>query len=180
MMKYEIFKDVVENAVLDYLPPEYQNSELHLKRVKKVNGMDYDGLVVRKEDTNVCPVINMTQLYEDYKLSEDIELVIKNAADIVLMAYDVAPVNEYQDVLDEGFRQNIIYEISNAKANAQRLAGCPTRQLNDLTVSYNICLSDHDGLSKTIMVNNEIAAALGMSEQELFDTAEKIWPDFLR
>ena len=39
--------------------------------------MDYDGLVVRKEDTNVCPVINMTQLYEDYKLSEDIELVIK-------------------------------------------------------------------------------------------------------
>ena len=173
MMKYEIFKDVVENAVLDYLPPEYQNSELHLKRVKKVNGMDYDGLVVRKEDTNVCPVINMTQLYEDYKLSEDIELVIKNAADIVLMAYDVAPVNEYQDVLDEGFRQNIIYEISNAKANAQRLAGCPTRQLNDLTVSYNICLSDHDGLSKTIMVNNEIAAALGMSEQELFDTAEK-------
>lgn len=173
MMKYEIFKDVVENAVLDYLPPEFQNSELHLKRVKKVNGMDYDGLVVRKEDTNVCPVINLTQLYEDYKLSEDIELVTKNAADIVLMAYDVAPVNEYQDVLDEGFRQNIIYEISNAKANAQRLAGCPTRQLNDLTVSYNICLSDHDGLSKTIMVNNAIAAALGMSETELFDTAEK-------
>ena len=31
MMKYEIFKDVVENAVLDYLPPEFQNSELHLK-----------------------------------------------------------------------------------------------------------------------------------------------------
>ena len=24
MMKYEIFKDVVENAVLDYLPPEFQ------------------------------------------------------------------------------------------------------------------------------------------------------------
>lgn len=66
------------------------------------------------------------------------------------MAYDVAPVNEYQDVLDEGFRQNIIYEISNAKANAQRLAECPTRQLNDLTVSYNICLSDHDGLSKLL------------------------------
>ena len=66
------------------------------------------------------------------------------------MAYDVAPVNEYQDVLDEGFRQNIIYEISNAKANAQRLAGCPTRQLNDRTVSYNICLSDHDGLSKLL------------------------------
>lgn len=140
MMKYEIFKDVVENAVLDYLPPEFQNSELHLKRVKKVNGMDYDGLVVRKEDTNVCPVINLTQLYEDYKLSEDIELVTKNAADIVLMAYDVAPENEYQDVLDEGFRQNIIYEISNAKANAQRLAGCPTRQLNDLTV-IPICVT---------------------------------------
>ena len=173
MMKYEIFKDVVENAVLDYLPPEFQNSELYLQRVKKVNGMDYDGLVVRKEDTNVCPVINLTQLYEDYKLSEDIELVTKNAADTVLLAYDVAPENEYQDVLDEGFRQNIIYEISNTKANAQRLAGCPTRQLNDLTVSYNICLSDHDGLSKTIMVNNEIAAALGMSETELFDTAEK-------
>ena len=91
MMKYEIFKDVVENAVLDYLPPEFQNSELHLQRVKKVNGMDYDGLVVRKEDTNVCPVINLTQLYEDYKLSEDIELVTKNAADIVLLAYDEAP-----------------------------------------------------------------------------------------
>lgn len=40
MMKYEIFKDVVENAVLDYLPPEFQNSELHLQRVKKVNGME--------------------------------------------------------------------------------------------------------------------------------------------
>lgn len=135
MMKYEIFKDVVENAVLDYLPPEFQNSELYLQRVKKVNGMDYDGLVVRKEDTNVCPVINLTQLYEDYKLSEDIELVTKNAADTVLLAYDEAPENEYQDVLDEGFRPNIIYEISNAKANAQRLAGCPTRQLKDRGMS---------------------------------------------
>ena len=134
MMKYEIFKDVVENAVLDYLPPEFQNSELHLQRVKKVNGMDYDGLVVRKKDTNVCPVINLTQLYEDYRLSEDIELVTKNAADIVLMAYDEAPENEYQDVLDEGFRHNIIYEISNTKANAQRLAGCPTRKLDRKSV----------------------------------------------
>lgn len=35
MMKYEIFKDVVENAVLDYLPPEFQNSELYLQRVEK-------------------------------------------------------------------------------------------------------------------------------------------------
>lgn len=96
MMKYEIFKDVVENAVLDYLPPEFQNSELHLKRVKKVNGMDYDGLVVRKEDTNVCPVINLTQLYEDYKLSEDIELVTKNAADIVLRAQDTVQRQDLQ------------------------------------------------------------------------------------
>ena len=176
MMKYEIFKDVVENAVLDYLPPEFQNSELHLQRVKKVNGMDYDGLVVRKEDTNVCPVINLTQLYEDYKLSEDIELVTKNAADIVLLAYDEAPENEYQDVLEEGFRHNIIYEISNTKANAQRLAGCPTRQLNDLTVSYNICLSDHDGLSKTIMVQ----LRLECQRRNFLIRQKKICPDFLK
>ena len=67
MMKYEIFKDVVENAVLDYLPPEFQNSELHLQRVKKVNGMDYDGLVVRKKDTNVCPDRKSTRLNSSHK-----------------------------------------------------------------------------------------------------------------
>lgn len=179
MMKYEIFKDVVENAVLDYLPPEYQNSELHLKRVKKVNGMDYDGLVVRKEDTNVCPVINMTQLYEDYKLSEDIELVIKNAADIVLMAYDVAPVNEYQDVLDEGFRQNIIYEISNAKANAQRLAGCPTRQLNDLTVSYNIYCIALKGLYEIKQIT-ENWKENGKFSRDRLKISNKDWFDFIQ
>ena len=57
MMKYEIFKDVVENAVLDYLPPEFQNSELHLQRVKKVNGMDYDGLVFILLDSFLFRVI---------------------------------------------------------------------------------------------------------------------------
>lgn len=77
MMKYEIFKDVVENAVLDYLPPEFQNSELYLQRVKKVNGMDYDGLVVRKEDTNVCPVINLTQLYETTSCQRILNLLQK-------------------------------------------------------------------------------------------------------
>ena len=101
MMKYEIFKDVVENAVLDYLPPEYQNSELHLKRVKKVNGMDYDGLVVRKEDTNVCPVINMTQeevnmqaIQEEQKKAEEAEKKTVNA----VITFTVAESSEFHGI----------------------------------------------------------------------------------
>ena len=45
MMNYEIFKDVVEEKFMDYMPDEFKNAKLAIAPVQKVN-VTLDGLSI--------------------------------------------------------------------------------------------------------------------------------------
>ena len=170
MMNYEIFKEVVKEKILDYLPPAYQNSEVILHQVNKFNKtVPEDGLVVAKPGENVHPVVYLNSMYKDYQVTNDIDLIMRGTAEIVMDAYIQAKENKLE--ADYSIKDHIVPELSNTVVNAERLKDSPTRQFNDLTVSYKIILGEGDGKTASIRITNNYAKDLGMTENQLYELA---------
>ena len=52
MMNYEIFKEVVKEKFMDYMPDSFKGMELIVRPAEKVN-MTYDAINIRGEDTTI-------------------------------------------------------------------------------------------------------------------------------
>ena len=60
MMNYEIFKEVVKEKFMDYMPEKFKGMELVAEPVEKVN-VTLDGIILREEGRNISPrFISMT------------------------------------------------------------------------------------------------------------------------
>ena len=55
MMNYEIFKEVVKEKFMDYMPDSFKGMELIVRPAEKVN-MTYDAINIRGEDTTISPL----------------------------------------------------------------------------------------------------------------------------
>jgi len=64
MMNYEIFKEVVAEKFKSYLPERYQNMELRVESVNKVNRvMDGITLIDHSAEKNISPTIYITTIF---------------------------------------------------------------------------------------------------------------------
>ena len=52
MMNYEIFKEVVKEKFMDYMPEKFKGMELVAEPVEKVN-VTLDGIILREEGRNI-------------------------------------------------------------------------------------------------------------------------------
>ncbi len=69
MMTYEIFKEVVTEKFKDYLPPKYQNMDMTVAPVQKVNRtLDGISLTGETEGMLIAPTIYINDMYEHYTL----------------------------------------------------------------------------------------------------------------
>ena len=66
MMTYEIFKAVVKDKFLSYLPEEYRDAEVDIRPVRKVN-RTLDALSVLKDDSRMFSSMYVDELYEQYR-----------------------------------------------------------------------------------------------------------------
>lgn len=63
MMNYEIFKEVVKEKFMDYMPEKFKGMELVAEPVEKVN-VSLDGIILREEGRNISPTIYINDMYK--------------------------------------------------------------------------------------------------------------------
>ena len=77
MMNYEIFKEVVAEKFKSYLPERYQNMELRVESVNKVNRvMDGITLIDHSAEKNISPTIYINNMYDHYLHTENLQKVL--------------------------------------------------------------------------------------------------------
>lgn len=169
MMDYEIFKAVVEEKFLSYLPEEYRNVVMKIDSVKRVN-CTLDALLVRGNHSQMFPIVYIDDMYEHYLEIGDLEKVIQGAAEKYVEA--VRQVENYTPSLSiEHLKDNVTMCLINTEQNREMLREVPNRAFHDLSVIYRwIVASTSDRMGSTI-VSNEMAQMAGMTEEELFQYA---------
>lgn len=170
-MNYELFKEVVENKILGYMSPEYQNSRIDIHSVTKVN-QNMDGLnIVPKEEeyANVFPTIYLNNMYEQYQKCNDLEEVLREAAASMGKAFHQVPDDHMLNF--EAAKDNIVMQLVNTEQNKEMLENLPHREFQDLSIIYRWLMNqDREGIASTI-VNIGLAEKLGMNEEQLFKAA---------
>ena len=71
MMNYEIFKEVVKEKFMDYMPEKFKGMELVAEPVEKVN-VTLDGIILREEGRNISPTIYINDMYKRYRYCSEV------------------------------------------------------------------------------------------------------------
>ncbi len=176
MMDYEIFKAVVKEKFLHYMPEEYRDAEVRIHQAKKVN-RTLDGLTVLPEgNAQVFPTIYINDMYEHYQICGDLETVLRDAAGHYIQAAEMVRERQPGDVMDakmEHFKENVIMCLINTEQNGELLADVPNRQFHDLSVVYRWVVEETPDAVGSVIVSNKLAKMEGMTEEELFRCASK-------
>lgn len=170
MMNYEIFKEVVAEKFMDYMPEQYQGMRLRVEPVNKVNKvLDGITLVGRGAGRNVSPTLYINHMYEHYLETENLQEVLQSAARRMDMAFKEMP--EVGDVNLEGAKDNIVFQVINTLQNEDMLRDMPHREFQDLSIIYRwVVKVDENGIQSSAIRNN-LAEQLGMNEEQLFKCA---------
>ncbi len=173
MMNYEEFKQEVAENIKDYLNESFENASVDIKQIVKNNGVELDGLIIRKEDENITPNIYLNGLFEEYNNGKGMDEIMQNIADIREHAgMDSLPFS-IEDIRNiDIVKDKIECRLVNCENNAEFLEGKPFTQVEDLAVIYTVNLGKQgqDGLMSTT-VTDMLLEEWGISTEELHGIA---------
>ena len=173
MMEYEIFKGVVGEKFKEFLPEKYQDAQVEIRPVDKVN-RTLDGLSIRGSEPgmNISPTIYVNHMYEDYVTTENLNATLERAAEGFMKAMEQKEsinVNELTNA--ECAKDKIVFQLINTEQNKEMLANMPHREFKDLSVIYRMVVKiDGEGIAST-PIHHGLAETLGFTEEQLFKLA---------
>lgn len=169
MMDYEIFREVVKESFLSYMPESYQDMEVRVAPVDKVNRkLDGLSLLAKNEETMISPTLYIDDMYVKYLKTEDLQATLRDAAEAMDGAFREAAIPPL-DISTA--RDNIIFQLVNTMQNEDMLKNLPHREFQDLSIIYRWVVDvEQKGLSSGV-INNHVAESLGMGEEQLFKAA---------
>lgn len=169
MMDYEIFKEVVKESFLSYMPNSYQDMKVKVDSVEKVNRkLDGLSLLLENEKSMISPTLYINDMYEKYLRTGDLQATMREAAetmDAVFREAEIPPLDISMA------KDNIIFQLVNTIQNEDMLKNLPHREFQDLSIIYRWVVSvEQKGLS-SVVINHNVAKTLGMEEEQLFKAA---------
>ena len=172
----QAFAEEIRERILDYLPDSYENSEVKLSNVKKVN-RDVTNITVVPEwaEESIVPTLHINSMYEAYRHGKAMEDILKNLSETIVGAYDSLEVNpiDAQENITELQEDKIYFQLINTESNRDYLETLPHRELHDKSVIYRILLGkEADGI-QSVVVTNDLQKSWDVSEERLFKLASE-------
>lgn len=172
MMNYDIFKEVVVEQFLSYMPEEFANHKVEVRPVNKVNQTLDNLTLIPPEGRGVqaIPTISINNMYQEYLQSENLRDVLTMSAFNLGGAYRIAPQNVAKTI-EENTRDRVVMMLINTEQNKELLETVPHREFRDLSIVYRI-VTDIDATGmQSALIKNELAEHFGMDEQTLYTAA---------
>ncbi len=143
---------------------------LEIKTVQKNNGTSYVGIIL-VSSKNASPAINTDAYFSAYDQGMTMEQImdhIEKSIDTNVLDDDIVKKADDFNV----FRDKLCIKLINMEKNKEFLKEHPYRPFLDLAkiVIYH---DNNSNMSKTIVISNRLMKIWGITEGQLFDTAEK-------
>jgi hypothetical protein len=177
MISYEKFKQAVRTDLKSYLPKDYAGHQLVEKKIYKINRC-VDTFRLQppgpSSDARPMPTLNYQDLYRSIVEGARLETVLCSAAQA--MQFSLPPQIEENCMLlqqeqpdAETMKETLHVALINRKRNSQLLKNVPHKDFLDLAAIA--VLEEGPGSGYLCVVTKEIASDLGMTCEELLETA---------
>lgn len=176
-MEYKLFKKVVTERFLEFLPEEYKDAEIIIRPIEKVNET-LDGLSVipSQKGTAISPALYINGMYEYYLETKDLNDTLAKSAESFMKAVEGTDNIDIKlsSLMDaNAVKDKIVFQLINTAQNKQMIENMPHRSFCDLTLIYRIVVKlDEDGLA-SIPIRKDLEKELGISEEQMFRLAKK-------
>lgn len=177
-MTKENMINYVASNIKSYLPGEYQDAEVDVLSVTKLN-RSYTGLSVRKPEESIVPTINLDQALENISNEMDLkkvmEMMVKELLESERPDFDMNIVREYALA-----KENLFMKVVSVETNAESLDSIPHVIIEDLAITFHVMLKNDSDQVTSVAVRNEMLDIWGISIETLItDTlanVERIMP----
>ena len=152
-MRFEEFKEVVKERVVSFLPEKYEDAVVRIEEVRKNNGVVLNGLVIRREGSNIAPTIYLEDFYEQLMNGRELDGILRNIACLRVEhevdAFDTSLITDFEQC-----REKIMPRLINAELNQNILSERPHILIEDLAVVFYVELGEtRDGMMSTPVHN---------------------------
>ena len=181
-MSYDNFKKEVVEEIKDILPASYQDWEIGMKTMYKVN-FAREALMLAppkakaKDKIWRTPTIYLEDYYKKFQSGEIFSSILKQIADIITM------YTTQQETKPEFFKPNeekIVFQLNNREKNKELLETLPHREILDLALIYRLIRIQPNGEIISCAVTYDLLKELKLNEEELYDYAKKRTEELLR
>ena len=167
-MNFEEFVLQIQNLLRE----SDSNLDIQVQTVSKNNGIHYTGLTCRNINTAVSPVIYMEPYFRMFGDGKDIHSIVDEVLRIVRsnqLDFDAKSIYEFDLVKDR-----IVYVLVNKERNEDLIEFVPYRDFTEeLIITYKILLDNVVDGSATIQIRNEFLEMWNVSENDLWEHANK-------
>lgn len=174
-MDFERFAETILKGIREKIM-----GDVMIKKVRKNNGVEMDGLWIQEKGSHISPVIYLNPYYCHYLEGRSMEQL----TDDICVAYmeekaaDDFDISQFKD-----FRQakhNIVFRLINYERNELLLKEIPHHKFLDLAVVFCFLVCDAKGKGQaSILIRNEHLEYWGVSEKEIMGLAYHNTPKLL-
>lgn len=173
MMNYEMFKEMLQMKIKEYMPEEIKHWEIEFRKVEKVNHIR-DGItfINPDEDKNVAPTIYVDDLYARYEhYGNFYEAVAPIIQTVKELDNEGKKIWESADLTN--VKNRIVGQLINTNQNKEMLETMPHREFADLSLVYRWIVggTEEKPFAATSVINDVLAYKMGLNENELFQCA---------
>ena len=170
MMNYQEFRDEVKKNIGMYLNTSgMENAKVEIETVQKVN-KKLEGLKLVIENSKVCPIYYMDNLYKDYLSNGNFDLTMVELIEKLKFSEMEKP--DF-DLDFNKIKDKVILELVNSENNKGLLENIPHRNIADLSVIYCWIIDANNYGITSAIVTNQVAEEINLSENDLFKSASE-------
>lgn len=125
-----------------------------VQEVQKNNGVTLAGIVIRKSESGIAPIIYLEEFYKRYLAGESIEELSSRLIERSQNIQDIPKWNfeEFKDL--SKIQDKIVYKLINAKANEDLLKEVPHLPMLDFAIVFSILMKVSENELGSIMIKN--------------------------
>ena len=185
MMEYDVFKEVVKEQFLNYMPDAFANHVIKVYPVMKVNEMVDKLEVIPPEGSGgrAIPSLSVRAIYEDYRQRGNLTDALSVSAFEYVAAYKHAEYNVEEQILNN-VKDKIVMMLINTEQNRELLENVPHREFQDLSIVYRVVVRKDENGIHSALVKNDYADKIGFDEQSLYNAAvqntERMFPTVVK
>lgn len=153
-MEFNQFVDEVKGRIKQFLPIEYEDAQVRIEEVKKLNE-NYLGITVLKENQVIAPTFNLNQLYKMYQSDPEVSMgsILRSITELVLDVpeqFNPKSITEYENA-----KKKLFIRVSSAEKNEEMLQNVPHQMREDLAITYHLAIRIDDiGVGSTTITND--------------------------
>lgn len=173
MNRVKLFAEEVTGVIRAYLPPEYQKVECEVLEKQKNNGVNLTGIIFKIPQESVAPVIYMDAFYNRVCMGDPVPEIMKEIADCYMESRNTRNIAEGLDYTDYRSVKNYVQPVLiNTAANREMLMNMPHKQMEDLSLIYEIVLPKvNDDFRGSVKITHQLVKEWGIPEEDVHRTA---------